>query len=231
MPAPGPPRGRGGAGLSVHFVPERGQRHMGDIPRIVVHGDVAVDWLDAAVAPAAASITDHPNWRTYPGTRRFALPGGAMMLTELVRAAVGDAAQVHGPELGAIDTLSPDRYVHSMGQPAAYPRSTEGAGSRTRVYRIARHCGFSGPAAGAPQIPPPMPTTPRAPSTVGDTIRPAGDAVQVSRPYRSGGRDGRAPGRPGPIRRLRVSCPVRRTAAARRAALTGRPGSRAGPAG
>ena len=66
---------------------------------IVVAGDVVIDWLnwpEKAVAPATDGST--PNWKQVEGTRWEPRRGGAWLLTDLLKAAVGDPnVDVIGP--------------------------------------------------------------------------------------------------------------------------------------
>jgi mutator protein MutT len=127
---------------------------MSNPPQIVVHGDVAIDRLSVPVPPLGTHCSTAANWHAYPGTRELVLPGGAMMLAELVAGAVGECADVHGPRLDELDKLSTEEYVHSYARLARFPRSTDPSERGESVYRIRKNCGFSGPADGRAVIPP-----------------------------------------------------------------------------
>jgi hypothetical protein len=83
--------------------------------RLVVAGDVAIDWL---AYPLAAKQTEHRpppkalNWQMRAGTCMAARPGGALLLARLVKAATGAAPVSY--ELLNIEAKGPDQYLHSM---------------------------------------------------------------------------------------------------------------------
>jgi len=121
--------------------------------RIVVAGDVVVDWF---MQPVGAS-DEGENWRLFPGCRGHALGGGAFLLADFVRRAckaAGVPAAVAGPEEPKdLRSIGPEKMVHSMvmlNGPAACKNN--------RALRIERSLGYTGPAtsraaagAGAPR--------------------------------------------------------------------------------
>jgi hypothetical protein len=141
-------------------------------PRIAVAGDVCLDVvaLPAPSTPAAAGKpTD--NWRLTDETRTFFLPGGALLMEDMVRATVDGSGVVSGPRfewpaalapgkrpggpLGGEEllALSPrltrDEIVHSLLSLALYPAKPKSKDTRIRVEHT--H-GFSGPKDGDPQL-------------------------------------------------------------------------------
>ena len=67
--------------------------------KVVVAGDVTVDWLEWPVAARneATRATCSSNWRLHDGIRRTARPGGALLLAGLLRGA--GIATLAAPEL------------------------------------------------------------------------------------------------------------------------------------
>jgi hypothetical protein len=86
------------------------------IPRIVVAGDVCVDWLSIVVDPAASDVPPKSvgklarrqspsrkpmNWQLIGGRHMYARSGGAWLTADFVEAAVGKTARVSQPGRGA----------------------------------------------------------------------------------------------------------------------------------
>jgi hypothetical protein len=113
-------------------------------PRIVVAGDVSVDWLQWPAPPADAGL----NWQLTEGTRWAVLPGGALLIAEMLRRAGGVA--VAAPHLTDLEHSSPDRILQSLAELALCPAA--GPADRQRVYRIARSRGYTGPREGPPHL-------------------------------------------------------------------------------
>jgi len=112
-------------------------------PKIVVTGDVAVDWFEVAV-PSEASCSMageyRYNWETYPRIHRFARPGGALLLANLVRSAT--RATVLSPELNDIDHVPHTEAIRSFASLDQYPYSA--AQSERMVYRVDELKGYTG---------------------------------------------------------------------------------------
>ena len=107
-------------------------------PSIVVTGDVAVDWFEVA-EPSNAERGYEFNWETYPRVHRFARPGGALLLADLVRSATG--ATVLSPELRDIERVSHTDAIRSFASLTQYPYA---ATQRERtVYRVEALKGFA----------------------------------------------------------------------------------------
>jgi hypothetical protein len=112
-------------------------------PKIVVTGDVAVDWFEVAAPPKQSSSTEGGyefNWETHPTIHRFARPGGALLLAKLVRSAT--QATILAPELADIEHVPLTKAIRSFASLKPYPYSaTQG---RRTVYRIDEFKGFAG---------------------------------------------------------------------------------------
>ena len=112
-------------------------------PKIVVTGDVAVDWFEVAVPPKQSSSREDGyefNWETYPTIHRFARPGGALLLAKLVRSAT--QVTILAPELANIEHVPLTKAIRSFASLKPYPYSaTQG---RRTVYRIDEFKGFAG---------------------------------------------------------------------------------------
>jgi hypothetical protein len=114
-------------------------------PKIVVAGDVCIDWLRWRVAASAEGL----NWQLYEGTAWAALPGGALLLAEMLRR-MGDL-DVRAPQLPDLHTTPPEQTLHSLADLDLFPADPK---TGQRVYRIARFAGYTGPGSGG-QLPPP----------------------------------------------------------------------------
>ena len=78
---------------------------------VVVAGDVAIDWLAWPTQP------DHSNahalnWQQLHGTRMVPRAGGAALLARFVEATTGTLPVSY--TLPPMETLGPDRYLHSL---------------------------------------------------------------------------------------------------------------------
>ncbi len=149
-------------------------------PQIIVAGDICLDVVGVPMPPQPGDPKAQ-NWRLTGETRTHYLPGGALLLAEWVRAAVGSLGTVTGPQpirpdglgggqAGPMDTaafleLAPrlcrEEIVHSLLQLDSFP-TTPGAKKTEQTLRVHKEAGFSGPATGAPslQVRYPTPTPP-----------------------------------------------------------------------
>ena len=68
------------------------------VSQVLVAGDVTIDWFSHPqehLAEAEQGGADEAeNWRRYPGTRWWVLPGGALMLKRFIEQAVEPGVQV-----------------------------------------------------------------------------------------------------------------------------------------
>jgi hypothetical protein len=116
-------------------------------PKIVVAGDVCIDWLRWRVSASDEGL----NWQLYEGTDWAALPGGAALLAEMLRR-MGDV-DVRAPQLGDLRTTPPDQVLHSLADLELFPADPK---SSQRVYRVARFAGYTA-APDRREPPPPLP--------------------------------------------------------------------------
>lgn len=114
--------------------------------KIIVAGDVCIDWLRWRAAAANKGL----NWQLYEGTNWAALPGGAALLAEMLRRIGG--VDVVAPQLTGLRTTPPEEVLHSLADLDIFPADPK---SGKRVYRIARFAGYT--AAPDRQQPPPPP--------------------------------------------------------------------------
>ena len=121
---------------------------MGDCtPKIVVAGDVCIDWLRWRTAASDEGL----NWQLYDGTAWVALPGGALLLAQMLRRMGG--VDVVAPQLTDLRATPPEDVLHSLADLELFPADPK---SSKRVYRIARFAGFTaGP--DRQHVPPPVP--------------------------------------------------------------------------
>jgi RyR domain len=110
--------------------------------KIVVAGDVCIDWLAYPVRPAGRALL---NWQREEGTRMIPKPGGALLLSELVREATG--AEVVTPVMTTeLAVIPPEKILHSFTELDRFASSAAKPDKR-EVYRVSRFRGFAGPGA------------------------------------------------------------------------------------
>jgi len=112
-------------------------------PKIVVTGDVTIDWLEVSIPP----ITTHKNeknilnWQIIKGTKQYAKLGGSFLLAEFVKAA--SELDALSPKLIDIEKIPPHEIIHSQVKLGKFPLSKEN--SKETVYRVSTFKGYSGP--------------------------------------------------------------------------------------
>ncbi len=119
--------------------------------RIVVAGDISIDWLHYSVSGEPMSTDSEAkasNWRLNPGTRMVAKPGGALLLARMVKSAT--KAKIDAPKLDNLEKISPVKTVHSVVQLDAFPASKSNNDKSPDCFRIKQECGFAGPENGNP---------------------------------------------------------------------------------
>lgn len=122
---------------------------------IVVAGDVAIDWLAwEKEITEYSSFDNRPqfNWIKNTGLHMCALPGGAALLSHMVKLSLEDYsdAQVASYHLNDPENIPPSQIIHSITLCGEYPVL---AGKPGKVFRVKHHCGYSGPDNG---VPPPL---------------------------------------------------------------------------
>jgi hypothetical protein len=134
------------------------------VKKIVVAGDVAIDWLQWYVKPKEDRKVDDspapPNWALYPCLRMVARPGGALLLAHMVKAATGAAIISHNLE--NIENIAPETVIHSITQLGEFPYSNDVKDEKNMVYRVKQFCGYSGPIEGIPRSVPIIEDAPNA---------------------------------------------------------------------
>lgn len=119
---------------------------MGVSPRVVVAGDVCVDWVRWRVVAAGTGL----NWRLHDGLDWAALPGGALLLAEMLRRVGG--LDVRAPQVSDLRAASPEVVLHSLVDLKLFPFELKGG---KYVYRVERFGGYTGPADAQSVLPPP----------------------------------------------------------------------------
>jgi hypothetical protein len=115
-------------------------------PKVIVAGDVCIDWLRWRVV-----ATDQgPNWRLCEGTSWAALPGGALLLAEMLRRVGG--MDVQSPQVSDLRTTPPEEVLHSVADLELFPAEPKGG---KKVYRVGSFGGYTGPA-DSQAAPPPV---------------------------------------------------------------------------
>ena len=115
-----------------------------NLKKIVVTGDVTLDWFEVSTPPSVSDTKEIiNNWQTYPVVKRFAKPGGALLLAKFIRTATG--AEVLSPQLGNIEKVVPEKIIHSFVKLDKFPYSTFGEDKKNIVYRVGNYQGFAWP--------------------------------------------------------------------------------------
>ena len=125
-----------------------------EVCRIVVAGDVSIDWLQMSVSAASSMSADDEllNWQLHPGTRMVARPGGALLLARMVGQATGTPVATH--RVGDLENVPTDDVIHSMVEVGLFPYSCNTKDKKNLVYRVQKFLGFAGPASGRPKLTP-----------------------------------------------------------------------------
>lgn len=125
----------------------------GRIEKIVVAGDVTIDWLQWRVEeqdPEDEQGRKRPNWELYKGTAMTPLRGGALLLADLVAAATG--LPVLAPELGDLHNIPPNEVLHSNVLVANFPHTLKESQRKPDkakyVFRVKEYLGYYGPGDG-----------------------------------------------------------------------------------
>jgi hypothetical protein len=99
---------------------------MAEIKKIVVTGDVTVDWLMRRVKaqdPVDEQGKARLNWELFCGTRMTARAGGALLLVRLIQE--GGKFQVLAPRLRNLKDVQPHKVLHSMVLLERFPYSPD----------------------------------------------------------------------------------------------------------
>ncbi len=102
--------------------------------KIVVAGDVTIDWLQWAIKPEEEK-NPSLNWELYPGFHRIAKEGGALLLKNMIKEATNATVISH-----SIENMQPVEMVQSVSQLDKYENS-----QKESIYRVTKFIGFSGP--------------------------------------------------------------------------------------
>jgi len=123
------------------------------LKKIVVTGDVTIDWHEVLIPPSRSKNNGSNsiyNWQTYPGMLNFAKPGGALLLANFLRSAIG--TNVLSPELKKIEKVPPEEIVYSFVSLDKFPYSTSKGDKKNTVYRVKQYKVFAGPEKGKPSF-------------------------------------------------------------------------------
>ena len=118
--------------------------------KIVVAGDVTVDWLQWAIKPQ--NIDEYsPNWHIYPGFKRVALGGGALLLSRMINAALpSDDIEVFSYDtIKFLEKKSPDEIIQTVSTIKKYKEKSKD--KESYKWRVSDFIGFSGPDKGYPK--------------------------------------------------------------------------------
>jgi len=108
--------------------------------KIIVTGDVAIDWLEISTPPDVGDNKEIVNnWQTYPEVKRFARPGGALLLAKFVQTATG--GEILSPELRNVEKVATEKILHSFVKLDKFPYSTAKKDEKNIVYRVGSYQG------------------------------------------------------------------------------------------
>lgn len=112
-------------------------------PKIVVAGDIALDWLQV---DCPLREDDPRNWRKYPGYRWHQYAGGALLVAQMLADAVD--CPVHTYNIDDLKGSTSDTVLHSLAW-----IGTDRDNEESTVLRVQQYLGYSGPADGAGAVP------------------------------------------------------------------------------
>jgi hypothetical protein len=120
----------------------------GRIKKIVVAGDVTIDWLQWRVKakdPVGDGEAPRLNWELYQGTRMTPKAGGALLLARLVEAAVAGNNRVLTHRLENLEDIPTSEVLHSIILLKEFPYTPDKQDVKNRTYRVDLNLGYAGP--------------------------------------------------------------------------------------
>ena len=105
--------------------------------KIVVAGDVTLDWLESEVKAHEDCSDNTPNWKLYTGLNMTVRKGGALLLARMVKHACCKAEVISHKVAEPVENISKDEVIRSFV--SIKKNEKDGA------YRIDKFCGFAGP--------------------------------------------------------------------------------------
>ena len=137
---------------------------------VVVSGDIAIDWFTIRQKAGSGSGHQLYNWQQVGGVECFALPGGAMLLGELVEKFLPNSTvkiqslpnasrefKSHQEYLAYLRTITPDKVIHSQAEldffeedlrPAISGMAAKNIPPKKDIMRVKEFDGFCGPVEG-----------------------------------------------------------------------------------
>ena len=117
--------------------------------RVVVAGDLCIDWLSIPIARAVANSDDPPpqNWQLRGGRSMHAKRGGAWLTADFIEAAVGKEVEVFKPESrDDLRSIEPELVIHSLQSLDMFERKRDD--KVVKVWAVGALEGFAGPSTG-----------------------------------------------------------------------------------
>ena len=105
--------------------------------KIIVVGDVTIDWLQWAMKPNNNNI-NLLNWKQYPGYHYSAREGGALLIKKMMEE-ITDKRIISYKLENEIESISSNKIIHSASLLDEYTYKTD------KIYRISKFMGFCGP--------------------------------------------------------------------------------------
>ncbi|MBD3383715.1 Ryanodine receptor Ryr [candidate division KSB1 bacterium] len=116
----------------------------------VVAGDASIDWFQITTGSKQSKVEAGEqvlNWQTYPHTRQWIKPGGALLLARFLSASTRNAVLSYS--LDSLHRVPPDRVIRSFIQLGAFPYSQAKGDRNKKIYRVYAYNGYDGPKAGS----------------------------------------------------------------------------------
>jgi hypothetical protein len=154
--------------------------HTSSSKSVIVAGDVCIDVIGVPKPRPGSQKEQTENWRLTGELRTYCCRGGALLLEDMIQAAIGDPDPdaVRGPILEAprglraiagprgvdekhFERLTRDEIIHSVIRAGEFKTTAE-SDKEDKTIRVAQTHGFSGPATCAPTLKIKMPTPPDA---------------------------------------------------------------------
>ena len=109
---------------------------------VIVAGDAAVDWFEVSTPSVESQNSGgqfHYNWQSHPGFKRFARPGGALLLAHFLKKT--GKFNLISPSITDIQSLNPDQVIQSFATLDKFPYSI--SETQKSVYRLSEWKGLA----------------------------------------------------------------------------------------
>ncbi len=122
------------------------ERNTEMIKKVVVAGDVCIDWLLHNVSEKAPrdKAVAKVNWKNAKNSRMHVLAGGALLLRDFIKKAV--SAEIVSYPVKELENIPPNEIIHSISEVKYFPvKAGKARADDKTTIRIKSLYGFSGP--------------------------------------------------------------------------------------